>query len=329
MGGDNAPSEIVHGAVLAAKEYKIHIQLTGPESIINQELQKHDYADLPIEIIPANEVIEMGDKNPALSVRKKQNSSIVVAAKQVASGKAGGMVSAGSTGASAAAALFCLKRIEGIDRPCLAAVLPTQKNPVLLVDAGANVTATKEQLLQNALMGSALARVIFKLDNPRVGLLNIGEEPGKGNDLVKEAFQVLNDCKSINFIGNIEGRAVAEGFCDVFVSDGFVGNVFLKAAEGYAKMVAVLLREELTKDIKGKFGALLSKDSFYRLRKRIDYSEYGGGQLIGIKGVCVIAHGSSHAKAVMNAIRVAKEGIESDVVSLIETTARNYIRVSK
>ena len=326
MGGDHAPREIVHGAVLAAKEVGASIQLVGPENILEEELNKHSWLDLPIEIVPAYEVIPMDENQPASAVRKKPNSSIVVAMNQVSSGKAGGVVAAGSTGAATAAALFCLKRIEKIDRPCIAAVIPTHKKPVILVDAGANLESTSLHLLQNAFMGSALSKGMFKLQNPRIGLLNVGEEPGKGNNLVKEAYNLLKDAHQLNFIGNVEGRDVPEGVCDVCVCDGFVGNVFLKTTEGVAKMVAILLREELTRDLKSKLGALLAKDSFYRLRKRIDYAEYGGAQLLGVRGVCVIAHGSSQHIAIKNAIKVAKEATEANLVSLIEQLAVNYVK---
>lgn len=326
MGGDHAPVEIVHGAVLAAKEIGVHVQLVGPENILKQELQKYDVHDLPIDIVPAYEVIQMGETQPANAVRKKSDSSIVVAMKQVSGGKAGGVVAAGSTGASIAAALFCLKRIEGIERPCIAAVMPTQQKPVILADAGANIEATSLQLLQNALMGTALSKGLFKIENPRVGLLNIGEEPGKGNALVKDAFELLQNGSKLNFIGNVQGSDVPEGICDVCVCDGFVGNIFLKTAEGVAKMVAGLLRKELTRDMVSKLGALLSKDSFYRLRKRIDYAEYGGAQLLGVRGVCVIAHGRSQHIAIKNAIRVAKEAVDANIISTIELMLKSISR---
>ncbi len=324
MGGDYAPVEIVHGSVLAAKEYDISIQLVGPLDILNQELQKYDAGNLPIQVIPANDVIDMGEKQPASAVRRKQDASIVVAVNQVVNGSAQGLVAAGSTGAAAAAAALCLKRIEGIERPCIAAVMPTTKGPVILADAGANVEASSEQLLQNAIMGSALSKGLFKLEHPRIGILNIGEEVGKGNMLVKEAYKLLSGFDELNFIGNVQGRDVFEGVCDVCVCDGFVGNVFLKTAEGVVKMITSLLREELTKDLFGKVGSLFAKDSFYRLKKRIDYSEYGGAQLLGIRGVCVIAHGSSKHIAIKNAIRVAKDAANANVINLIETMNKSY-----
>ncbi len=326
MGGDYAPEEIVHGAVIAVKEYGIHVQLTGPKEVLIKELRKHNAEDLPIELIQAEEIIDMGEVQPAIAVRKKPNSSIAVAMNQVANGLAGGVVAAGSTGAAAAAALLCLKRIEGIERPCIAALMPTHTKPVILADAGANVEATAEQLLQNAIMGVALAKGIFKLTNPRVALLNIGEEPGKGNSLAKETFELLSNSPGLNFIGNVEGRDVPESACDVCVCDGFVGNVFLKTAEGVAKMVSSMLREELTRDVVSKIGALLAKDAFYRLKKRIDYAEYGGAQLLGVKGVCVIAHGSSRHIAVKNAIRVAKEAVEANIINIIESMVKTYVK---
>ena len=325
MGGDHAPCEIVHGAVLAAREVSVNVQLVGNEVLIKKELDKYDIKGLPIEIIPADEVIDMGEPQPASAVRKKPNASIVVAMNLVAQDRASGVVAAGSTGAAAAAALLTLKRIEGVERPCIAAVLPTHTKPVILADAGANVESTPEHLFQNALMGIALSKALFRLENPKVGILNVGEEPGKGNMLVKEAYKLLENNSSINFVGNIEGRDVPEGVCDVCVCDGFVGNVFLKTAEGVAKMVAVMLREELNRDMKSQLGALLAKDSFYRLRKRIDYSEYGGAQLLGVKGVCVIAHGSSKHIAIKNAIRVAKNAAEANVIKLIDNMVKSYV----
>lgn len=326
MGGDYAPIEIVRGAYLAVKENAIRVQLVGPEEIIKLELQKYpDSKYLPIDVIDAPEIIEMSEAQPAIAVKRKPNSSIVQAVNQAASGKASGVVAAGSTGAAAAAALLCLKRIEGIDRPCIAAVMPTHKKPVILADAGANTDPTSKQLFHNALMGIALSKGLFKLDNPRVGLLNIGEESTKGNNLVKEAYELLNASKIINFIGNVEGRDVTEGACDVCVCDGFVGNVFLKTAEGAAKMVATMLREELTRDGKSKIGSFFIQDSLYRLRKRIDYSEYGGAQLLGVKGVCIIAHGNSKHIAIKNAIKVAKEASEANVVTIIESLLKNYV----
>lgn len=327
MGGDYAPQEIVYGAYLGVQEHGVKVQLAGPEDILRQELKKYPATDyMPIEIIPAADVIPMAEQQPANAVRKKTNSSVVVAMNQVALGKASGVVAAGSTGAAAAAALLCLKRIEGIERPCIAAVMPTHSNPVVLADAGANVESTGEQIFQNALMGIALSKGLFKLENPRVGLLNIGEEPGKGNTVVKEAYKLLKSEKKINFVGNLEGTDIPEGACDVCACDGFVGNVFLKTAEGIVKMVTTLLREELTKDAKGKIGALLANDSFYRMRKRVDYSEYGGAQLLGVRGVCIIAHGSSKHIAIKNAIRVAKEAINANIIKIIESMVQGYVK---
>ncbi|MBI3589912.1 MAG: phosphate acyltransferase PlsX [Candidatus Melainabacteria bacterium] len=324
MGGDHAPVEIVHGAYLAAKEFGINVQLIGVKDLLEKELKKYDAFNLPIQIIHADDVIDMGELQPAISVRRKPNSSIVVAMNQVANGLAGGVVAAGSTGAAASAALLYLKRIEGIERPCIAAVVPSRTKPVILADAGANVEATSQQLFQNALMGVALSKGIFKLGNPKVGLLNIGEEPGKGNTLVKETYQLLVNDKTLNFVGNVEGRDVPEGVCDVCVCDGFVGNVFLKTAEGFAKMVTALLREELTRDAVSKIGAYFAKGSFYRLRKRVDYSEYGGAQLLGVKGVCIIAHGSSKHIAIKNAVRVAKEAVEANIITILESMVNSY-----
>ena len=327
MGGDHAPTEVIHGAILAARDEGIRIQLVGPEEIIKKELEKYSTAKyLPIDIIPADEVIEMSEPQPASAVRKKSNSSIVVAMKQVADGKAGGVVAAGSTGAATAAALITLKRIEGIERPCIAAVVPTHTKHIVLADAGANLESSPENLHQNAIMAIALSKALFKIDKPTVGLLNIGEEPGKGNNLVKDVYPLLNSDPNINFVGNVEGRDVTQGVCDICVCDGFVGNVFLKTAEGVAKMVTAMLREELNRELKSQLGALLAKDSFYRLKKRIDYSEYGGAQLLGVKGICVIAHGSSKHLAIKNAIRVAKDAANANIIKLIESMLKVHIK---
>ena len=330
MGGDYAPVEVVYGAVLAARELGICVQLVGQEKIIKQELQKHDgFGPELIEIINADEVIEMSELQPASAVRKKQNSSVVVAMNQVAKGLAGGVVAAGSTGAATAAAFLSLKRIEGIERPCIAAVIPTRCSPVVLVDAGANVDSSPENLYQNAFMGAALSKCLFKLESPRIGLLNIGEEAGKGNALVKNAYELLVSDNNLNFTGNVQGRDVPDGVCDVCVCDGFVGNIFLKTAEGVAKMVSVMLREELTRDTMSKIAALVAKDSLYRLRKRIDYAEYGGAHLLGVKGVCVIAHGSSRHLAIKNAIKVAKEAVDANLINLIQLMVREYVNEKK
>lgn len=319
MGGDYAPHEIIKGAVRAAREFGIKIQLVGPPDRLSRELSKYDIKDLPIEIVAASDYITMEDKQPATAVRRKPDSSIVVAMKQVASGQADAVVSAGSTGAASAAALFCLKRIPGIERPGIAVLIPTTEGQMVLVDAGANVDSTAAQMAQHALMGSLFASTALNLESPRVGLLSIGEEPGKGNFSTKAAFAVLEKMQSINFVGNVEGRTLSESYCDVLVADGFVGNVFLKTLEGSIKMAFQMLHQELTKSIDLKMGALICKPAFRELKhERLNYAKYGGAVLLGVQGVVIIAHGISNDYAIMNAIKVGAETAQGGVIQKIK-----------
>ena len=318
MGGDHAPTEIVKGAVRAASEFGIAIQLIGISSTLSRELAKYDTKNLQIEVIHAPDIIGMEDKQPARAVAKKPNSSIVMAMRQVASGQASAVVSAGSTGAAAVSALFCLQCIPGIERPGIAAVVPTSKGLMILIDAGANVDSSPAQIGQHSLMGSLFAKGILQIDNPKVGLLNIGEEPGKGNQASKNTFQVLSEIKGINFIGNVEGRTLADGTCDVLVADGFVGNIFLKTLEGSIKMSFRILGNELTKSLEVKMGALMCKPAFQKVKhEHLNYAKYGGAVLLGVKGPVVIAHGISDSFAIMNAIDLAARTAKSKIVSNI------------
>jgi glycerol-3-phosphate acyltransferase PlsX len=313
MGGDFAPQEIVKGAVLAARDYNTPINLVGMPDKITAELAKYDTKGLDIQIIKADEVIEM-DESPGTALRKKKNASIVVAVDQVAKGHAQAIVAAGSTGAAMAASLFGLGRLPKIDRPAIAVVLPTMDKPVIMLDAGANSTCEPEMLYQFAIMGSAFSSSVLGVKNPRVGVLNIGGESGKGNQLAQQTYKILEEKHNhLNFIGNVEGREMYMGICDVVVCDGFVGNVTLKVTEGVAKMVFQLFKTEVNKSILAKIGAFIAKPALLGLRKRTDPDEYGGALLLGIKGTCVISHGSSKAKAIKNAIRVARESVEKDV----------------
>lgn len=304
MGGDNAPDEIVKGALLAAAEYPdVAITLVGREEVLREKLG----AAIPprIEIVDAREVVDMTD-NALAPLRRKRNSSIRVCANLVAEGKADAMVSAGHTGAAMTSAYKVLGTIEGVSRPALAAVLPNAKGYTVLLDVGANVDAKPENLREFAVMGHFYAQMIFGIAAPRVGLLSIGEEEGKGNQTTKDTFRVLKET-GLNFMGNAEGRDVFNGNADVIVCDGFVGNVVLKASESLAEMMSRLIREEITRGFTRKMGALLAKGAFDDVKKRTDYSEYGGAPLLGVNGGCIISHGRSQAKAVKNAIRVARD----------------------
>lgn len=321
MGGDFAPVEIVKGAVRAARELNIRIQLVGPRDIIRRELRKYETKGLPIEIIHCEDYIRMDEKNPASAVKKQKNASIVVCMRQVLEGKAVAAVGAGSTGAAAASALLVLKRISGVERPAIAVVLPVAEGEIVLLDAGANVDSTPFQIAQHALMGSVFAGEILNKPNPRIGLLSIGEEAGKGNKIVKDTYEILSHIESLNFIGNVEGRTLNEHECDVVVCDGFVGNVFLKTAEGTAKMVFHVMAQELTANLSIKMGALMCKEAFRNIKNtRLNPAKYGGAALLGVKGNVIIAHGNSNDFAVMNAIRIAMETANSGIVEQITSS---------
>jgi glycerol-3-phosphate acyltransferase PlsX len=304
MGGDNAPDEIVKGAVLAVAEYPtVEILLVGREEVLREKLGN----SIPsrIEIVDAREVVDMTDTALA-PLRRKRNSSVRVCANLVSEGKAAAMVSAGHTGAAMTSAYKVIGTIDGVSRPALAAVLPSAKGHTILLDVGANVDAKPAHLREFAVMGHYYAQMLFGIDAPRVGLLSIGEEEGKGNELTKETFRVLKEA-GLNFMGNAEGRDIFNGNADVIVCDGFIGNVVLKASESLAEMMRTLIREEITATFTRKMGALLAKGAFEGVKKRTDYAEYGGAPLLGVKGGCIISHGRSNAKAVKNAIRVARD----------------------
>lgn len=319
MGGDKAPFEIVKGAVLGARKYGVCVELVGPKAIVEAELAKHNTAGLNIRLIEATEVIAM-DEHPATALRKKKDASVLVAAKRVGSGHAQGLIAAGSTGAAMAAALFGMGRIKGIDRPAIGVTLPSLGTPCLLIDGGANADCQPEWLIQFAQMGQIFMQSVYGLSLPRVGLLNIGSEEGKGNAFVNKAFDCLKTIEGLNFIGNIEGRDLFLGGADVAVCDGFTGNVALKSAEGVATLLGKLIKRELTANLGIKLSALLSKPAFDRAKKEVDHEEFGGALLLGVKGICVIAHGGSSAYAIENAIRVAKQAVEQSVVAKIEAT---------
>ena len=314
MGSDRAPKPEIEGALHAARQYGVRVLLIGPEDLVRAELDRHSSAArLPIEIVHASEYITMEDKVEV--IRAKRDSSMRVGLRLVREGQANGFVTAGNTGAAMATAKIVLGAVPGVDRPALAAVFPTAPgNPAMLLDVGANVDCTPQNLEQFAIMGDIYFRAMFPnmfskksgAPGPRVGLLSIGEEETKGNSLTLEAFQLLKRLP-LNFVGNVEGRDLYNGQVDVIVADGFVGNVALKISEGVANLVRTALRESLKATITRQVGALLSRSAFTDFKKRLDHTEYGGAPLLGVKGVCIITHGSSNANAMKNAVRVAAE----------------------
>lgn len=318
MGSDRAPKPEVEGAIQAARHYGVRVALVGREPQIRAELDRHpSAANLPLEIIHADEVITMDDK-VAQAVRAKRDSSMRVGLRLVREAVASGFVTAGNTGAAMATAKMILGALPGVDRPALAAVFPTALGTAaILLDVGANVDCKPENLEQFAVMGEIYSRSIFGLRRPRIGLLSIGEEEGKGNELTRESFRLLK-ALPLNFIGNVEGRDLYNGQVDVIVADGFVGNVALKTSEGVATLVRYVLKESLRSTITRQVGYLLSRSAFADFKKRLDYSEYGGAPLLGLKGVCIIGHGSSNANAIKNAIRVAAEFSERNINAKIE-----------
>src|ERR1700691_6299979 len=306
MGSDKAPKREIEGAFQAARHYDVHVLLVGPEPQLRAELNRYPGARrLPVNVVHASEVIAMEDKVDA--IRAKRDSSIRVGLRLVREGRAAGFVTAGNTGAAMATAKVVLGALPGVDRPALATPMPSSTgNPCVLLDVGANVDCKAHNLAQFAVMGEIYARSVLKIKEPRVGLLSIGEEETKGNDLTREAFPLLK-ALPIRFIGNVEGRDIFSGLADVIVCDGFVGNVALKTSEGVGRFVRDVLRESLTRTVTAKVGALLSRQAFNDFRRRLDYREYGGAQLLGVRGVCVIGHGSSNDRAIFNGIRVAYE----------------------
>ena len=333
MGSDKAPEPEVRGAVLAARHFGIRVHLVGPEDVLRPLLRQHlQHQKLPVFIVPASEWITMEDK-AAQAVRAKRGSTMRVGIKMVREGlasgkhqdgrsgpgKAAGFFTAGNTGAAMATAKMVLGMLAGVDRPALATIVPTIRGvPSLLLDVGANVDSDPDNLVQFAVMGHMYAKNVLKIANPRVGLLSIGEEDSKGNSLTRDTLPLLRTLPGINFIGNAEGRDLFNGRCDVTVCDGFVGNVTLKSIEGAAKLFTTSLREALKSTVTSQVGALLSRRAFEDFKKRLDYSEYGGAPLLGVRGVCIVGHGSSNEKAIMNGIRVAAEFAYADVNSSIE-----------
>ena len=326
MGGDHAPRPEVEGAIRAAKNLDVKIILVGHEDVLRRELELQDgHRDLPIEIVHASERITMHD-SAARAVRTKRDSSLRVASRLVRDGCAQGFVSAGNTGAVMATAKVVLGLVPGVDRPASVGVLPTvEGSPVLLADVGANVDCSPRMLAQFAVMAEIYSRTILRRPKPRVGILSIGEEEHKGNDLTRAAWPLLQSL-NLNFIGNVEGGDIYGGKVDVIVCDGFIGNVALKVSEGIVEMVKHLLHESLEATITRKIGYVLSKTAYSDFKKRLDYSEYGGAPLLGVRGVCIICHGRSNGNAIRNGIRVATEFSEARINQHIEEELRGKVR---
>ncbi len=318
MGGDVGPPVTVEGAVAAAREYGLEVVLVGDTPTLERELARHRAGGLPITLRHASQVVAM-DEPPSQALRRKRDSSLRVAAELVRDGEAAAFVSAGNTGAAMAIAMFTLGVLPGVDRPAIAVVLPNLKARTILLDVGANVDPKPRHLVQYALMGHVYARDILGVATPRVGLLSVGEEEGKGNELVREVFKALEEMP-LNFVGNVEGRDLYNGSVDVVVTDGFTGNVALKISESLADMILHLIREELTRTAVAKLGALLVRPAVRRFWRRVDYNELGGAPLLGINGACIISHGASPPRAVKNAIRVAAEWVRLDVNAHIRAT---------
>ncbi len=327
MGGDNAPAEIVKGAVKAARELGVRVALVGPQAVVEAELAKHGRQPAPlasarpepITVIDAPEVIEM-DEHPAQAARQKKSSSIVVGLRLVKQGQAQAFVSAGNTGAVMAAAIMYLGRVRGIERPSLAGLMPLSGRLTVFLDVGANADAKPLYLLQFAQMAAAYLERVWKVERPSVGLLNIGEEESKGNALAQEAYQLLSR-SGLNFIGNVEGRDVPFGKADVIVTDGFTGNVVVKTMEGMADYIMGQVRGAIRSRPWYAAAGLLLLPAFAGLRKKIDYREYGAGPLLGVNGLVFIGHGRSDAKAIASALRVAREAAQSGMLDAIREVA--------
>ena len=317
MGGDFGPSVVVPGAIEAARLYDLHVQLVGDTPKLEAELDKLDLVNVHFDIVQADDVVHMNER-PSDILRRKKNASIQVACRLVKEGAADAVVSAGHSGATVACGMFIMGRLAGVERPALAALLPTEKDPVVVLDVGANVDCRPYHLFQFGLMGDAFARDLLGYAAPRVSLLSIGEEEGKGNSQVKEAYELLKMAQNLNFAGNAEGRDIFTGDLDVVVCDGFVGNVILKFMEGVSGTLMGMIKREMLADTRSKIGALLAKPAFRRVKKSMDYSEVGGAPLLGVSGNVVKAHGSCNAHAFACAIYQAEKMVTGDVVGKIE-----------
>ncbi len=315
MGGDHAPAAVVDGGVQAAREYGVEVVLTGQREAVEPELAKHDTAGLSLPIVHTSQVIEM-DEHPALAVKAKKDSSMVVGMQMVKRGEADAFVTMGNSGGALAAALLYLGRLRGIKRPAISTVFPTSKGPAFLLDIGANTECKPEYLVQFALMGSVYAERVLGIANPRVGIVSNGEEEGKGSLLVRDTVPLLKGL-GLNYVGNIEGKDLPAGLADVAVTDGFTGNVLIKTAEGVASLILQTLEKEIKARPVAMAGALLAKPALRSVKRLLDYSEYGGGALLGVNGVVIVGHGRSNARAVKNAVRVAAAAVDGHVLDAI------------
>lgn len=315
MGGDFGPKVTVEGAVKASKEHEVEVLLVGDEALIKKEIDKLNHSKARVTIICASEAIAMGEG--LLSFRRKQRSSIRIGAQLVKDGEAEAFVSAGNTAAVVYISKKVLGALKGIDKPALSLLVPTLKGLALLIDVGANVNCRPHHLEQFAIMGHVFMENILGLKQPRIGLMSIGEEKSKGNELTKEVFERLQS-SPLNFIGNIEGKDIFSGKADIIVSDGFTGNVALKVSEGVVETIFYMARNEIMKNIFAKIGFFLMKRNLKKVYKRVDYTEYGGAQLLGVNGVCIIGHGRSNATAVKNAVRLAKDFVVNRVQEKIQ-----------
>ncbi|MBI4720789.1 MAG: phosphate acyltransferase PlsX [Chitinivibrionia bacterium] len=325
MGGDRGPETIVEGALSAAgvNPGSIHILLVGDENVLRPLVEAHATPGAHVEIVHASQAIDMSEM-PSAAVRKKKDASILVAARLQKEGAAEAMVSAGNTGAAIASSLVTIGRLHGLSRPAIATIMPTMKKGAVVLDVGANSECTPRNLLQFAVMGTVYAEHQLGIQNPRVGLLNIGEEPTKGKELVREAFKML-ERENLNFVGNVEGRDVFSGNVDVVVCDGFVGNVVLKFSESIVSFVTHILKSEIEKRFVAKLGAVMMRGAFSSLRSKLDYAEYGGALLLGVDGVTIIAHGKSSSRAIKNAVLSAQKFVQLGINDKIEERFKEMV----
>ena len=326
MGGDHAPQAVLDGIMQAQKEYPdIEFYITGPQELLNEELKKYDFDSNRITVIDAKEVISTNE-HPVMAVRRKKDSSLCKALNLVKNGECDAIISGGSTGAFLAGCTFIVGRIKGVERPALAPIMPGKNGSFMIVDVGANVDCKPNYLVQFAHMGKIYYQNVFNIDKPSIGLLNIGAEEEKGNELTKQTYQLLKEENALNFVGNIEPRDASTGDCQVLVTDGFVGNTALKMYEGVAKTLLSMIKEEIfSSGLSAKIGALLLKPVFKKLQVKFDYKEYGGAPFLGVNGICIKAHGSSDGKAFKNAIRQTKKFYDSDVLNKLKSEIQNNL----
>jgi glycerol-3-phosphate acyltransferase PlsX len=325
MGGDDAPGSIIDGALVAARHLQIGLLLVGDTTLIERELARHPGAGaLDIQILHTPEHVGMTEPASA-ALRRKPRASIKLAAEAVRDGRAAAFFSAGHTGGAVMAAIGTFGRLPGVDRPALATLVPTRQQPAVLLDSGATVECRPQHLVQFAVMGAAYARIALGCERPRVALLSVGEEEGKGNELTREAHQLLKTAP-VHFVGNVEGRHVYAGDADVIVCDGFTGNVTLKISEGLVETVEALLHAELQSTFGSQIGYLLSAQAFRRFRKRLDYAEYGGAPLLGIDGICIVGHGRSSPKAVRNAVTMAARAVREGLIGKLAAETQGAAR---